>query len=87
MSKLSGLKKEDLKRDFVSKSVIYQTGKDASKAKTVTFTSTTKYLDLINDLVKKDRLSKSELIRAAIVSFSRLSKEDREQVYIEIHNN
>ena len=87
MSKLSGLKKEDLKRDFVTKSTMYQSGQNISKSKVVTFTSTDKYLDLIKELVKKDRLSKSELIRAAVVSFSRLPKEDREQVYIEIHNN
>ena len=86
MSKLSGLKKEDLKRDFVAKSTMYQNGTPKTKSKMITFTSTDRYIDLIEDLVKRDRLSKSELIRAAVISFSRLSKEDRERVYIEIHN-
>lgn len=41
----------------------------------------------MNDLAKKDMFSRSELIRAAIVSFSRLSKEEREQIYTETYNN
>lgn len=87
MSKLSGLNKKDKIRGFIDKSTNYQSGKNKSKSRVITFTIPDKYLDLMNDIAKKDMFSRSELIRAAIVSFSRLPKEEREQFYTEIYNN
>ena len=43
------------------------------------------YIDILNNLSKKDRLSKSQVVRAAILNFSRLSKEDKEKIYEEIY--
>ena len=87
MSKLLGLNKQDKIKKFIDKSTNYQSGKNKSKSKVVTFTIPDKYLNLMNDTAKKDMFSRSELIRAAIVNFSRLSKEQREQFYVEIHND
>ena len=43
------------------------------------------YVDILNTISKKDRISKSQVVRAAILKFSRLSKNDKEQIYEEIY--
>ena len=43
------------------------------------------YIDILNIISKKDRLSKSQVVRASILYFSRLAKEDKEGIYEEIY--
>ena len=82
MSKFSDLGKSK----FINKSVSYSEGKSADSVEKITFSTTREYINILNDLSIKDRLSKSEIIRFALLCFSRMNKQDREQLYEEIYN-
>jgi hypothetical protein len=82
MSKFSDLKKAK----FIDKAVEYSEGKSNNNSERVTFSMTLEYIDILQKLSKKDRLSKSQIVRTALLSFSRLSKEDREKFYEEIYS-
>lgn len=81
MSKFDDLKK----KDFINKVVEYSEGKKKLLTDRVTFTMDKDYVDILNYISKKDRVSKSLVVRAAILMFSRLSKEEKEQTYEEIY--
>jgi hypothetical protein len=81
MSKFDDLKK----KNFVNKVTQYSQGKKNNVTCRVTFTMDNEYIDILNNLSKKDRLSKSQVVRASILKFSRLSKEDKEKIYEEIY--
>ncbi|WP_250312134.1 hypothetical protein [Rickettsia endosymbiont of Oedothorax gibbosus] len=85
MSKLLGLKKEDIKTQFIENVNKYQNGinNNKSKSKHITLSMNDKYIELIRSLSKQDRLTKSGIIRAALISFAKLSKSDREKIYDE----
>jgi hypothetical protein len=81
MSKFNDLKK----KSFINKVTNYSEGKQETLSDRVTFTMAKEYVDILNTLSKKDRMSKSQIVRAAILNFSRLPKEDKEQMYEEIY--
>ena len=81
MSKFDDLKKNS----FVNKVTSYSEGKKKNLSDRVTFTMDKEYIDILNTLSKKDRISKSQIVRAAILNFSRLSKNDKEEIYEEIY--
>lgn len=81
MSKFNDLKKNH----FINKVTDYSEGKKKILTDRVTFTMDKDYVDILNALSKKDRMSKSQIVRAAIIKFSRLSKNDKEQIYEEIY--
>jgi hypothetical protein len=81
MSKFSDLKKNS----FINKLQEYSEGKKKILSERVTFTMEREYIDILNMISKKDRLSKSQIIRASLLYFSRLTKEDKESVYEEIY--
>jgi len=81
MSKFSDLKKSN----FVNKVDEYSEGKKKKLSERVTFTMEREYIDILNIIAKKDRLSKSQVIRASVLYFSRLTREDKESVYEEIY--
>jgi len=81
MSKFSDLKKNS----FINKVQEYSEGKKKILSERVTFTMEREYIDILNMISKKDRLSKSQIIRASLLYFSRLTKEDKESVYEEIY--
>lgn len=83
MSKLLGLKKEDIKTQFIENVNKYQNGINNNKSKHITLSMNDKYIELIRSLSKQDRLTKSGVIRAALISFAKLSKSDREKIYDE----
>jgi hypothetical protein len=81
MSKFSDLKKSS----FINKAHEYSEGKKKNISERVTFTMEREYIDILNMIAKKDRLSKSQIVRASVLYFSRLTKEDKEGVYEEIY--
>jgi len=81
MSKFNDLKKSS----FINKVQEYSEGKRNNLSERVTFTMEKKYIDILNMISKKDRLSKSQIVRASILYFSRLTKEDKEGIYEEIY--
>ena len=81
MSKFNDLKKNS----FINKVTEYAEGKKKHLTDRVTFTMDKEYVDILNSLSKKDRISKSQVVRAAILKFSRLPKEDKDQLYKEIY--
>ena len=81
MSKFSDLKKNN----FINKVVKYSEGKEQNPANRVTFTMNQEYIDILNILSRKDRMSKSQIVRAAILYFSRMPKEEKEIIYEEIY--
>lgn len=81
MSKFSDFKKNS----FINKVQEYSEGKKKILSERVTFTMEREYIDILNMISKKDRLSKSQIIRASLLYFSRLTKEDKESVYEEIY--
>lgn len=87
MKNFAGLQKKDKKDTFINNAALYQNGDNKEKSQMITFTCTSQYIDIIKDITKIDRVSKSEFIRAASVFFSRASKEEREQIYTEIYRN
>ena len=86
MSKFSGLKKSD-KISFIEQADVYSEAKGIKKGEKVTFTMNSEYINLLNELSKKDRLSKSGIIRVSLVKFSQLSKKERENSYEEVIAN
>ena len=83
MSKFSDLKKPK-KLEFIDKASEYSEGKNDSNSERVTFSMTSEYISILQELAKRDRLSKSQIVRSALLSFSRLPKESRELLYDEI---
>jgi hypothetical protein len=81
MSKFDDLKK----KHFINKVTEYSEGKKSTLTDRLTFTMGKEYVDILNSIAKKDRVSKSCVVRAAILKFSRLSKEDKEEIYDEIY--
>lgn len=81
MSKFNDLKK----KSFINKVQEYSEGKKKSLSDRVTFTMEKEYIDILNMISKEDRLSKSQVVRASILYFSRLTKEDKEDIYEEIY--
>ena len=81
MSKFDNLKKNS----FINKVTEYSEGKKKTVTDRVTFTMDKEYVDILNAISKKDRISKSHVVRAAIFKFSRLSKNDKDQIYEEIY--
>lgn len=81
MSKFNDLKKNA----FINKVQEYSEGEKKLLSERVTFSMEKKYIDILNTVAKKDRLSKSQVIRAAILYFSRVNKEDKEVVYEEVY--
>jgi len=81
MSKFDDLKKNN----FINKVTEYSEGKTKTVTDRVTFTMDKEYVDILNSIAKKDRISKSQVVRAAILKFSRLSKNDKEEIYEEIY--
>lgn len=81
MSKFNDLEKNS----FINKVHEYSEGKKKNLTERVTFTMEKEYIDILNMLSKKDRLSKSQVVRASILYFSRLTKEDKEGIYEEIY--
>jgi len=81
MSKFNDLKKNS----FINKVNEYSEGQKKKLTDRVTFTMDQEYIDILNTISKKDRISKSQVVRAAIIHFSRLTKELKEQVYEEIY--
>ena len=81
MSKFDDLKKNN----FINKVAGYSEGKTKTITDRVTFTMGKEYVDILNSISKKDRISKSQVVRAAILKFSRLSKNDKEEIYEEIY--
>ncbi|RYE05570.1 MAG: CopG family transcriptional regulator [Rickettsiaceae bacterium] len=79
MSKFSDLKKTK----FIDQALKYSEGKSSSNTERVTFSMTLEYIDILQKLSKKDRLSRSQIIRTALLNFARLSKEDRDKFYDE----
>ncbi|MGI4775429.1 MAG: ribbon-helix-helix protein, CopG family [Janthinobacterium lividum] len=82
MSKFSDLKKAK----FIDKVSEYSEGKSSSNTERVTFSMTSEYINILQQISKKDRLSKSQVIRTALLNFAKLSKEDREKFYDEIYS-
>lgn len=81
MSKFNDLKKSS----FINKVQEYSEGKKKTLSERVTFTMEKEYIDILNMISKKDRLSKSQVVRASILYFSRLTKENKESIYEEIY--
>ena len=81
MSKFNDLKKNS----FINKSHEYSEGKKKNLSERVTFTMEKEYIDILNIVSKKDRISKSQIVRAAVLHFSRLAKEEKERLYEEIY--
>ena len=81
MSKFNDLKKNS----FINKVQEYSEGKRKNLSERVTFTMEKEYIDILNLISKKDRLSKSQVVRASILYFSRLTKEDKDGIYEEIY--
>ena len=81
MSKFDDLKKNN----FINKVKEYSEGKTKTITDRVTFTMDKEYVDILNNISKKDRMSKSQVVRAAILKFSRLSKNDKDEIYEEIY--
>jgi len=86
MKNFAGLQKKE-KNTFINDATLYQNGDKKQKSQMITFTCTSEYINVIKDITKIDRVSKSEFIRAATVFFSRASKEERDKVYTEIYRN
>jgi hypothetical protein len=86
MSKFSGLKKSD-KINFIEQSSAYSESRPANKGVKVTFTMTAEYIHLLNDLSKKDRLAKSQIIRISLLKFAQLTKKEREECYEAVISN
>lgn len=85
MKNFAGLQKKDKKDTFINNAALYQNGDKKQKSQMITFTCTSEYIDIIKDIARVDRVSKSEFIRAASLFFSRASKEERDKVYTEIY--
>jgi hypothetical protein len=81
MSKFNDLKKNS----FINKSHEYSEGKKKNLSERVTFTMEKEYIDILNKISRKDRISKSQVVRAAVLHFTRLTKEDKELLYEEIY--
>jgi hypothetical protein len=81
MSKFDDLKKNS----FINKVTEYSEGRKKTVTDRVTFTMGKEYVDILNSISKKDRISKSQVVRAAILKFSRLTKNEKEQIYEEIY--
>jgi hypothetical protein len=83
MSKFDDLKK----KQFVNKVEEYSEGIKASPAKRITLSMTHDYISLLNKLSQQERLAKSLIVRAALLKFSTLDKEEKESVYNDIFAN
>ena len=82
MSKFTDLGKSK----FINMASKYAEGKANDNVEKITFSTTTEYINILNDLSMKDRLSKSEIIRMSLLNFSRLEKPDREKLYEEVYS-
>lgn len=81
MSKFNDLKKNS----FINKVTEYAEGKELKPANRVTFTMSQEYIDILNALSRKDRMSKSQIVRASVLYFSRMPKEEKDIIYAEIY--
>ena len=81
MSRFDDLKR---KKQFINKSIEYSEGIREEKAKRITLSMTKEYISLLDNMAKKERLSKSQIVRASLLGFSTLSKQEKENVYSKI---
>lgn len=85
MTKYKGLKRSD-KVSFIEEAELYSNPVHRPQVLKVTFTMQKDYFELLKLLSKKDRTSKSQIIRLGIYAFSKLSKEEKELMYEHINS-
>ena len=76
---------EDLKKQrFINQSDDYAKGLKTTKSERITLSMTKECISLLESVSKKERLSKSLLVRIAITQFSQLSREEKDAIYNDI---
>ncbi len=86
MTKYKGLKRSD-KVSFIEGAELYSNPVNRPQGLKVTFTMQKDYFELLKLLSKKERTSKSQIIRLGIYAFSKLSRSEKDLMYEHINND
>lgn len=87
MTKYKGLKRAD-KVSFIEEAELYSNpAHSTTQCLKVTFTMQKDYFELLKLLSKKERTSKSQIIRLGIYAFSKLSRTEKDLMYEHINSD